>query len=141
MKRLLALLGCAFLLTSGTAFAQQGHAHGRHHPDAQMAKLHKMMPKYAAAQAKINAALEMGDLAAVAKETKYLLSTTADLKKSKSHKQQADLAEFKKIAANFEKDVKNTADSARKGDLEGAKAYFASAQKRCDACHVKFRNP
>lgn len=153
MKRTSGLLAGLFLLISGTAFAQEGHGHdkphdaGKHHDsgkhhgtDKQMAKLHKMMPKYAVAQARINAALEKRDLTTIAKETEYLLSTTADLKKSRPHKHHADIGEFKRIAASFEKDVRSTAEFARKGEIKAAKAAFARAGERCDACHAKFRD-
>ena len=150
MKGILILLAGSMLLLSGTtalAAEEHGHGkghgreeHGKHHNDAQMAKLHKMMPRYGKAQVSMNAALESGDLKVIAKETAYLLSTTADLKKSKPHKNHAELEEFRKIAAGFEQDVKKTADSAKKGDLAGAKAAFAAARKRCDACHAKFRD-
>lgn len=140
MKRFLMMFVCAFSLTAGASFAAEDKAHGKHHPDAQMAKLHKMMPRYAESQASIDAALEKGDTATVAKETEYLLSTTADLKKAKPHKRSKELKEFQKIAKEFEKDVKSTAELARKGDLAGTRASFSSARKRCDACHVKFRD-
>jgi len=139
MKRFLALLGCAFLLTEGASFASEGKTHGKHHTDMQMTKLHKMMPNYAKSQARINAALEKGDVAAIAKETGYLLSTAADLEKSKPHKKSKELKEFQKLAKEFEKDVKATAESARKEDIEGAKASFSKAEVACDSCHAKFR--
>lgn len=140
VKRVLTLLGCVFLLAEGASFAHEGEAHGKHKADAQMANLHKMMPKYAASQAKINAALEKGDVATTVKETGYLLSTAADLKKAKPHKQLKELGEFQTIAGNFEKDVKSTAELARRGDVKGAKASFSTAQKSCAACHMKFRD-
>ena len=140
MKRVLVLLSCVFLLDEGASFAHEGEAHGKHMADANMAKMHKMMPNYAKFQARINAALEKGDVATIAKETGYLLSTSGDLKKAKPHKQLKELKEFHKIADDFEKDVKNTAELAQKGDLNGAKASFANARKRCDACHAKFRD-
>ena len=147
MQKIVAFVACAVLITSATAFAKEEQGHGdhhkestgKHHADPQMVKLHKMMPKYAKAQAAISAALQNGDLKAVAPETGYLLSTTADLKKSKPHKNVSELEHFKKIAAGFEQDVKNTAQFAGKGDRAGAKAAFADAQKRCDVCHAKFR--
>lgn len=140
MKSFLVLLGCAFLLAAGASFAHEGQTHGKHPGHAQMAKLHKMMPKYARSQDRINAALEKGDVATVAKETGYLLSTAADLEKAKPHKRVSELKEFQSIAKQFEMDVKSTAELAKKVDLKGAKASFNSAQKRCDACHEKFRD-
>ena len=140
MKRILTLLGCAFLLMQGVSLAHEGEMHGDHHAEARMNKLHRMMPKYAKSQTRINAALEQGDVGTVSKETGYLLSTAADLKKSKPHRKRKDLKEYRSIAGSFEKDVKSTAERAGKGDFEGAKAAFSNAQKKCSACHVKFRD-
>lgn len=149
MNGALIFLAGSMLLWSGTAAAMEDHGHDsrqhadhgvKHNSDAQMARLHKMMPRYAQAQVSMNAALESGDLKAVARETAYLLSTTADLKKSKPHKNHTELEEFRKIASGFEQDVKSTAVSAEKGNLAGAKAAFAGARKWCDTCHAKFRD-
>lgn len=140
MIRSIAFLALSVFVMSTPVLAKDDHGHNKHHADPQMAKLHKMMPNYARAQAGINAALETGDLATIAKETSYLLSTTADLKKSTPHKNQSRSAEFRKIAAAFERDVRSTADAAGKGNREAAQAAFAGAQKRCDACHRKFRD-
>ena len=140
IKRVSALIVCLLLLSAVVSFAHEGESHGKQHADAKMAKLHKMMPEYAKSQARLNAALEKGDVAAITKETGYLLSTATDLKKAKPHKHLKDLKAFQKIAAEFETDVKSTADLARKGDLNGAKASFASVQKGCTDCHAKFRD-
>jgi len=152
MKSVVIILAGAMLLASATmalAVDADGHGHGKepggkqhgkHRQDAQMARLHKMMPRYARAQVSIDSALRRGDRLAIAKETAYLLSTTADLKQSKPHKNPGGVEEFKEIAAGFELDVKLTADSAKRGDLAGAKAAFASARKQCDACHKRFRD-
>lgn len=139
MIRMIAALA-AVSLVSGVAFAGGGHGHGKHQMDAQMMKLHTMMPRYAEVQVSMNAALAKGDLDGVAKEAAYLLSTSADLKQSKPHKNLTRLKEFEAIAAGFEQDVKRTAESAGKGDLAGAKSAFAAAEKRCDSCHAKFRD-
>jgi len=139
MKKIPALICCAVLLTAGVSFAHEGEDH-QHHHDGQMAKLHKMMPKYASSREAINAALAKGDLVAVNKETAYLLSTTADLKKSKPHKRLKELEKYQQMAGEFEQDVKNTAESARKGDLDGARSSFAKAQNLCNTCHAGFRD-
>lgn len=136
MKRVLALASLALLLAGGVSYAHEGH----HHHDARMMKLHKIMPMYARAQTTIKAALEKGDAETVAKEAGTVLSTAADLKTSRPHKGLSRLPEYRKIAGQFEKDIKKTADSAHKGDLESAKAAFAEAQKRCTSCHVSFRD-
>lgn len=130
----------AFLMSYAVAGASQEHEHGKHHKDAQMAKLHRMMPRYAKTQALIQAALEKGDLKGVVKQTDYILSTTPDLKKSTPHKNSAQRAEFIGFASDFERDVEAVADAAKKGDLEGARGAFASAVKQCNSCHAKFRS-
>jgi cytochrome c556 len=135
-----------FVLLAQAAFAHEGMMHegamheGKQSSKSPMVKLHKMMPMYAKAQVKINAALENKDFAAVVKETQSILATTGDLKISKPHKQVKKLAYFQRIAEAFEKDVKNTAELAKKKDVEGAKASFAAAEQRCAECHVKFRD-
>lgn len=133
-------LAVALVLTAATVSAHEGREHGKKHGKAQMTKLHRMMPRYAKAEAKITAALDGGDLKGVVTETDYLNSTLADLKSSKPHKNVAALGEYREIAAGFGKDVKAAADAARKGDSAGAKAAFASAQEKCVSCHAKFRD-
>lgn len=140
MVKVLILLVGTLILAAGSSFAHEGEEHGYHHHDAQMAKLHKMMPRYAKAQSSIEAALEKGDTAAVAKETEHILSTTADLKQCKPHKRLNELKDFQAMAAGFEKDVKSTDHFVRKGDLSGAKTFFAKAQQWCMSCHAKFRD-
>ena len=105
-----------------------------------MAKLHKMMPMYARAQVKINAAMEKEDSATVVKETRKILATIPDLKKAKPHKNLRELKAMGKIAAEFEKDVGNTVALAKKFEFAGARIAFENAQKRCNECHVKFRD-
>ena len=86
MKRV-AITISAILLLQGCAFAHEGENHALSHKEnAAMAKLHKMMPMYARAQAKINAALEKEDAATVTQETRKILATIPDLKKAKPHK-------------------------------------------------------
>lgn len=139
MKKILAVTAGALLLVSAAAQAREEQQHGKHHAEAQMAKLHKMMPRYAKAQALIEKSLDRGDLKTVAKQADYLLSTTPDLKKSKPHKNVAQLEEFQKIAAEFEVEVNKVTKSAKAGDIAGARAAFASAKDRCNSCHTKFR--
>lgn len=139
MKKTLALL-ISVLAIAGAAFAHEGKAHGKGKADAQMAKMHKMMPRYATSETAINAALEKGDAATVAKETDYLLTTTAELKKAKPHKKVKELKDFQRIAESFENDIKLTGELARKGEVQGAKAAFTNAQKWCSACHAEFKD-
>lgn len=134
------LLLLVVLTVEGTSFAHEGHVHGHEKSDAQMAKLHKMMPQYGRSQEAIKGALDKGDVATVEKETAYLLSTIPDLKRSKPHKRVKEVADFKAIAEGFRKDVQLTAALAQKGDLAGAKASFGDAQHQCDECHNRFRD-
>lgn len=140
MKKRSVSLAAFVLLLPALSFAHQGEKHGREKADQQMAKMHKMMPRYEKSDAAINAALKKGDLATVEKETAYLLSTTADLKKAKPHKHVKELKDFQATAEAFEKDVKGAAEMARKGDVDGAKASFSKAEKGCASCHAKFRD-
>ncbi len=141
MKMIMAISACVGLLTQSAAFAHEGQNHLKaHKEDAQMEKLHKMMPMYSQAQAKISEALEKGDSATVESETGKILATTPDLKKSKPHKNLKEVKTMRKIASAFERDIKNTAVLVKKRDFTGAKGAFAKAQKRCNECHVKFRD-
>ncbi len=141
VKRVAAMTISAFLLIQGGAFAHQGEMHqGKHQEDAQMDRLHMMMPVYAQAQAKINEALLTGDAATIKKEAGKILATITDLKNAKPHKNLKQLATFRKIASALEGDVKKTATMAKIGDFAGAKDSFQFAQMRCDECHKKFRD-
>ncbi len=140
MKRA-AITICAVLLIQGWAFADEGENHAKSHKeDAQMDKLHKMMPMYAQVQANINEALLNGDAATIKKETEKILTTITDLKNAKPHKNIKQIAAFRKIASAFAGDVKKTAVLAKTGDFGGAKDAFQFAQMRCDECHKKFRD-
>ncbi|MBJ6750240.1 cytochrome c [Geomonas anaerohicana] len=139
MIKVMTVIAAAMLLATAVADAHEGQHHDKHHVDAHMAKLHKMMPRYAKAQVLIVTSLDKGDLKGVVKQTDYILSTTADLKKSTPHKNVAKLKDFQGIVSDFERDVTVLADSAKKGDLQGARAAFASVAKRCNSCHETFR--
>lgn len=138
MKRA-AIIISVILLIQGWAFAHEGENHSSRKEDAQMGKLHKMMPMYAHAQAKINAALEKGDAATAEKEIGKILATTSDLKKAKPHKNLKELKAMRKTASAFEEDVRTTAAMVKKRDFSGAAVAFENAQRRCNECHVKFR--
>jgi len=153
MKRIVILAACSQLLLQGASYAHEaekhptghrsqsgeGHATG-HHEDARMKKLHEMMPMYAQAQARIIGALEKRDAAVVESEVGKILATIPDLKKSRPHKNLKEVSKLRKIAGDFEADIRATAASAKKGDFAGAGTAFSRAQKRCDACHAKFRD-
>jgi cytochrome c556 len=140
MKRIAALTVWAFLLTQGGAFAHEGENHGeKHTADAQMRKLHAMMPMYGMALANLEKALEKGDLAAVEVEAGKMLATVPDLKKAKPHKNLRQLKTFRSIAAGFESDLKETVELAKKGDYVKARTAFQKAEAKCAECHSKFR--
>lgn len=141
MKRLTAVTATAFFLLQGVVFAYEGEDHQKMHKgNGQMAKLHKMMPMYAQAQAKIIAALEKGDSATAEKEIRKILATTPDLKKAKPHKSLKELKAMGKIASAFEEDVRSTAALVKKRNFAGAEVAFENAQRHCNECHVKFRD-
>lgn len=141
LKRVAAIAGCAVLLIQRVAFAHEGMNHDEmHQADAQMQKLHHIMPLYAQAQAKINEALTNKDKAAIGSETGKILATISDLKTAKPHKNLKEIKTFRKMASAFAGDVKKTALLAKSGDLDGARDAFQRAQKRCEECHEKFRD-
>lgn len=140
MKRITAVTICAFLLIQGGAFAHEGAKRTkRHGTNAQMQKLHDMMPMYAMALAKLEAALEKRDAAAVEAEAGRMLATTPDLKKGKPHKNLKQLKTFRSIAAGFESDLEETVELVKKGDFAKARAAFQKAEAKCAECHAKFR--
>ena len=113
MKRFAVITVCALLFVQGGAFAHEGEKHEqKHKTDTQMQKLHGMMPMYAMALAKLEAALEKGDAAAVGAEAGKMLATTPDLRKGKPHKNLKQLKTFRSIAAGFENDLKEMAELA-----------------------------
>ena len=141
MKNIIAITACTILLIQGGVFAHEGEKHPEGHmEDVQMTKLHAIMPMYAQAQLRINAALGKGDASTVGSETGKILSTLPDLKKSEPHKNLKQIKTMRKLVSAFEGDVKATAALAKKGNWAGAKVAFAKAQKRCDECHAKFRD-
>jgi hypothetical protein len=126
---------CVFFVFQAVAFAQEGEEHhGMHGDEARMERLHKMMPMYAQARLEIIEALKKGDSATVQSEAGKILATVPNLKKAKPHKNLGRIKTMRKIASTFERDIKTTAELAKRGDIKGAGAAFAEAQKRCDEC-------
>lgn len=129
---------CGLLMFQSNSFAHEGEMHGAH-IDAQMQKLHEMMPMYATAITKVAAALEKRDMAVVKAETVKMLATIPDLKKSKPHKNLKQLGTYRGIAAGFAGDLEKMANLANKGDLVPLKAALRKVGSRCAECHAKFR--
>ncbi len=107
----------------GQAFAHGTEEHGKTTPvDAQMKKLHAIMPMFSVASAKLKTALEKGDAATVEAEAGKILAAIPDLKKSRPHKNIKQRKNFAVLAADFDK-----------------RAAFKKVEEQCAACHAKFR--
>ena len=129
------------LTIQGVALAHGTEKHGKTAPSAaQMKKLHGMMPMFSVASAKLETALDKGDVATVEVEAGKIMAVLPDLKKSKPHKNVKQRRNFVELATNFEKTVSSTLDLAKSGDLAGAKTAFKKAEEICVACHAKFRD-
>lgn len=135
---------CLVLVTlalSGVAFAHGTEKHGnKAAADAQMKKMHDMMPMFSVASAALETALEKGDVTVVEMEAEKIIAAIPDLKKSKPHKNIKQRKIFVKYAATLEETIASTANLAKQGDFAGAKAAFKNAEEACAACHAKFRN-
>lgn len=119
-------------------------AHGKDshddHADAQMHKLHHMMPMFSVASAELENAIGRGDATAVKAQTEKILAALPDLKESKPHKNLKQLPAFKKIVAQFGDEVSTVRKLAEKGDFGAAKEAFGKLESRCAECHAKFRD-
>lgn len=135
---------CLVLVTlalSWVAFAHGTEKHGnKAAADAQMKKMHDMMPMFSVASAALETALEKGDVTVVEMEAEKIIAAIPDLKKSKPHKNIKQRKIFVKYAATLEETIASTANLAKQGDFAGAKAAFKNAEEACAACHAKFRN-
>lgn len=128
------------ITTNGQSFAHGTAKHGQSaRMDAQMKKLHVMMPMFSLASAGLETSLEKGDVAAAESEAGKMLEALPDLKKSKPHKNTKQRKEFVRLAENLEKTLVSTVDLAKNGDLAGAKSAFKKVEEICAACHAKFR--
>ena len=123
----------------GQALAHGTEEHGKMAMDAQMKKLHTMMPMFSTASAQLEAALDKGDATAAETETGKILAAIPDLKKSKPHKNVKQRKQFVELATSLDKSVITTNDLTKKGDFAGAKAAFKKVEDVCAACHAKFR--
>jgi soluble cytochrome b562 len=131
---------CLMLGAYGQALAHGTEKHGKAAPaDAQMKKMHDMMPMFSLASARLETSLEKGDTAAVESEAGKMLAAIPDLKKSKPHKNIKQRKEFAGLATKMEKNLISTVELAKSGDLAGAKTAFKKVEEICAACHAKFR--
>ncbi len=123
----------------GQALAHGTEEHGKMAMDAQMKKLHAMMPMFSVASAQLETALEKGDAPAAETEAGKILAAIPDLKKSKPHKNVKQRKKFVELATSLDKSVTATNDLVQKEDFAGAKVAFKKVEEACAACHVKFR--
>jgi len=131
---------CLVLGAYGQALAHGTEKHGKAAPaDAQMKKMHAMMPMFSLASARLETSLEKGDAAAVESEAGKMLAAIPDLKKSKPHKNIKQRKEFVELATKMERNLTSTVELAKSGDLAGAKMAFKKVEEICAACHAKFR--
>lgn len=134
-----ALSAGVLLVKPTTTYAHGTDPHGNH-IDAQMKKLHAIMPIFSLASAELGSALEKGDATAAKIQADRILEAVPDLKKSKPHKNVKHRKKFVELATNFEKTVTSTIDLINKDDLSGAKAAFRKVEEACATCHAKFRD-
>jgi len=128
----------AVLLLQG-AIAASAHDMGGH-MDAQMKKLHAMMPVFSVASAELESAINKGDADTAKIQADRILAVIPDLKKSKPHKHVKERKKFVELATKLEENVMVTADQVKKGNFAEAKAAFKKVEEICAACHAKFRD-
>jgi soluble cytochrome b562 len=128
-------------VSHGIAFAHGTGKHDKMVPaDAQMKKLHAMMPMFSLACANMETGLEKGEIAIIESEAEKITTAIPDLKKSKPHKNLKQRSKYVDHVSNLEKAVITTVDLAKKGDLVEAKAAYKKVEEACAACHAKFRD-
>jgi len=129
------------LTLHGVAYAHGTEKHGKMIPvDAQMKKLHAMMPMFSVASAELESALEKGDKAAAKTQADKILAVVPDLKKSRPHKNLKQQKKFVEYATNLDESLTSMVDSLKKDDLSGAKTAFKKVEEICVACHATFRD-
>jgi len=129
------------LSLQGVAFAHCTEKHDKSAAvDAQMKKLHAMMPMFSLASAELKSALDKGDATAAKSQADRILAAVPDLKKSRPHKNVKQIAVYTHIAGKMGADVTKVVALAEKGNFDGAKAAFRDMEARCAECHTKFRD-
>lgn len=142
--RILALI--AVVLSAGMFFINpiEALAHGKDPRggtvDAQMKKLHAMMPVFSIASAELEAALDKGDTIAAKVSAEKIMAPIPDLKRSKPHKNVKQRKIFVELASNFDTATTSTVDLIKNEDFTGAKTAFKKVEEVCAACHTKFRD-
>lgn len=146
MDKIYAITLMALLLVP-FVFLGESFAHGPDHSvkksmasDAQMQKLHAMMPVFSIVLAELESALEKEDLVAASGQTDKILVFVPDLKKSKPHKNIKQRKKFVEHATSLDEAVSSLAVFIDKNDHSGAKTVFKKVEEACAACHAKFRD-
>lgn len=129
------------LTLNGAAYAHGTEKHDKMVPvDAQMKKLHAMMPMFSLASAELESALEKGDRTAAKAQADKIMAAIPDLKKSKPHKNIKQRKKFVELAASLDETITSTAEFIKNDDLSGAKTAFRKIEGICTACHATFRD-
>ncbi|MDD2900178.1 MAG: cytochrome c [Desulfuromonadaceae bacterium] len=142
-RKMIVTLGMfsGLLATHGMAFAHGSGKQGAMVPaDAQMKKLHAMMPMFSLASAGMERALEKGEFTQLETEAGKITSAIPDLKKSKPHKKINQRRNFLEHVTDLETAVSTTVELAKTGNFIEAKASFKKVEGACTACHAKFRD-
>jgi len=134
------LLGAGIMLSRPVLVSAHGKDPRGGAVDAQMKKLHAMMPMFSIASAELETALEKGDAAAALIQADKIKTATPDLIKSKPHKNIKQRKKFVELATNFDNAMSTTVDLIKKNDFSGAKTTFKQVEELCAACHAKFRD-
>lgn len=143
MKKLVliaVLLGTGIMLARPVLVSAHGKDPRGGSVDAQMKKLHAMMPMFSVASADLETALEKGDASAALIQADKIIAATPDLIKSKPHKNIKQRKKLVELATNFDKTMTTTVDLIKKNDISGAKTAFKQVEELCAACHAKFRD-
>ncbi|OGU00779.1 MAG: hypothetical protein A2079_03610 [Geobacteraceae bacterium GWC2_48_7] len=134
----IALLVSGTFALSGLAFAHGTEKHDKAATtDAQMKKLHAMMPMFSIASAKLEIAIEKGDAVTVEREAGKILKAMPDLKSTKPHKNVNQRKQYIDLANDLEAAVNSTVFLAQKGDFPETKAVFKKVEDVCAACHAQ----
>lgn len=140
-RLLISALCLGLALNASTARAHGSAPHGGDQAaQAQMKKLHAMMPMFSIALADLEIALEKGDAARAGQEADRILAALPDLMKSRPHKNVKQRKQFVTAASGLENSVKAVAGKVQEGDLAAARGAFKEVEAQCAACHERFRD-
>jgi len=129
------------LIIAQIAFAHGNEKHDKGmQDDAQMKRLHAMMPMFSVSLAQMEAALEMGNSNVVVSEGDKILAAIPDLKMSKPHKNAKQRKKYVEMALSLESSMKSAIGYAQNNDFSSAKTALKKVEVACATCHTKFRD-